>query len=63
MLPEGLMVLDSASAFTMSSGESPYARMRSGFTLTMMPRDEPPNGGGADTPGSVAKAGRTRLSA
>ena len=63
MLPEGLMGLASDSDLTMSSGESPYARIRSGFTLTMIPRELPPNGGGAETPGSVANAGRTRLSA
>jgi hypothetical protein len=37
--------------------------MRSGFTLMMIERALPPKGGGAETPGSVAKSGRTRLSA
>ena len=39
------------------------ARIRSGFTFTTIVRAPPPNGGGADTPGSVAKSGRTMFSA
>ena len=46
-----------------SSGEMPYARSLSGSSVTTMVRWLPPNGGGAETPGSVAKSGRTRFSA
>ena len=40
-----------------------YCRNRSGSTRITIVRWLPPNGGGAETPGSVAKIGRTRLSA
>src|SRR3989442_1049503 len=61
--PDGTTVLDRLTAATTSSGEKPYCRSRSGSTRTTMVRWLPPNGGGADTPGNVAKIGRTRFSA
>ena len=57
------MVLAAVIAATISSGEMPYARRRSGFSETRIVLALPPNGGGADTPGSVAKSGRTMFSA
>jgi hypothetical protein len=63
MLPLGLITFACEIACTISSGEKPSARIRSGFTFTAMVRAAPPNGGGADTPGSVAKSGRTMFSA
>src|SRR5258708_16701414 len=62
-LPEGVIVLAAVRAMTSSSGDMLYARRRSGFALTNIVRALPPNGGGADTPGSVAKSGRTRFKA
>ena len=63
MLPDGLRILAAVMAWTRSSGESPYARRRSGLALMTMVRALPPKGGGAETPGRVAKSGRTRLRA
>ena len=63
MLPDGLRTLACAMACTRSSGERLYARRRSGLALMMTVRALPPKGGGAETPGSVAKSGRTRLRA
>src|ERR1017187_3332876 len=63
MLPDGLMRFAAVTAATTSSGDMLYARKRSGFRLITMVRALPPNGGGAETPGSVAKSGRTRFSA
>jgi len=51
------------TAFTISSGDMESARSRSGSTRTTTVLWLPPNGGGAETPGSVAKVGRTLLSA
>src|SRR3989442_1192005 len=63
MFPDGLIRFAVVIAPTISSGDMLYARNRSGLTLMTMLRALPPNGGGADTPGNVAKSGRTRLSA
>src|SRR6266403_1743808 len=63
ILPEGLMRLAEQIAPTMSSGDRLYERRRSGLTFTTMLRALPPNGGGAETPGRVAKRGRTRFRA
>ena len=63
ILPDGLMRFAAVMAETISSGDMFKARSRSGFTLMRMLRALPPNGGGADTPGSVANSGRTRFSA
>jgi hypothetical protein len=46
-----------------SSGEIWYWRSLSGSSMTTMVRWFPPKGGGAETPGSVAKSGRTRFNA
>ena len=62
-LPDGRTVVARFTANTTSSGESRYCLSFSGSTRTTIVRWLPPNGGGADTPGSVAKMGRTRLSA
>ena len=62
-LPEGSTVLARLTALTTSSGESRYERIFSGSTLITMLRWLPPKGGGAETPGSVAKIGRTRFKA
>src|SRR5437660_12576672 len=62
-LPEGVIVLAVVRAMTSSSGDMLYARRRSGLALISIVRALPPNGGGADTPGNVAKSGRTRLRA
>jgi hypothetical protein len=51
------------SAVTISSGDMLYERSRSGSTLSTIVRALPPNGGGAETPGSVANSGRTRFNA
>src|SRR6266481_1135942 len=61
ILPDGLIRLASVIAFTTSSGEILHECKRSGLILTTMVRALPPNGGGAETPGNVAKRGRTRL--
>src|SRR6266478_5977014 len=63
MLPEGLIVLACERHWTISSGDKLQARIRSGLTLITIVRALPPKGGGAETPGKVAKRGRTRLSA
>ena len=63
MLPDGLIRFARVMAPTISSGLMLYERRRSGSTLTRIVRALPPNGGGADTPGSVANSGRTRFSA
>src|SRR6266487_1820416 len=62
-LPDGRTMVARFKADTTSSGESRYCLSLSGSTRTTIVRWLPPNGGGADTPGSVAKIGRTRLSA
>src|SRR5438874_12065251 len=63
MLPEGLMVLAAVRTETTSSGDRLYERKRSGLTFTTMLRALPPKGGGAETPGRVAKSGRTKFRA
>ncbi len=62
-LPAGVMVLAPAKAVTTSSGVTPVLRKRSGLRLIRIERALPPNGGGAETPGKVAKSGRTVFSA
>ncbi len=62
-LPEGSTVLARFTASTTSCGARRYDLIFSGSTLMTMLRWLPPKGGGADTPASVAKIGRTRLSA
>src|SRR5438045_7843408 len=63
MFPEGVIVLAAVIADTISSGDMLYARSRSGLTFTTMLRALPPKGGGAETPGNVAKSGRTMFKA
>src|SRR5438093_6345921 len=46
-----------------SSGEMRYCCSLSGLRVMTMVRWAPPNGGGAETPSSVANSGRTRFSA
>ena len=58
-VPEGLMTLPAESALTTSSGAIRYDRRRSGSSRTTTVRALPPNGGGAETPGSAANIGRT----
>src|SRR6266404_7490100 len=62
-LPEGVIVLAAVRGMTSLSGDMVYGRRRSGLALINIVRALPPNGGGADTPGNVAKSGRTRFSA
>ena len=62
-LPAGVMTLAPARAAATSSGVTPVLRRRSGMRLTKMLRALPPKGGGAETPGKVAKSGRTVLRA
>jgi hypothetical protein len=62
-LPDGSTVVARLTANTTASGDRRYSRSFSGSTRTTIVRWLPPNGGGADTPGSVAKMGLTRLSA
>ena len=62
-LPDGSTVEARLIAKTTSSGESRYCRSFSGSTRTTIVRWLPPNGGGAETPGNVAKIGRTRFRA
>src|SRR5439155_9163864 len=59
--PDGLIRFAAVIAATISSGEMLYERKRSGLRLMTMLRALPPKGGGADTPGKVAKSGRTRF--
>jgi hypothetical protein len=61
--PEGLIVFPLPIAATTSSGLMLYDRSLSGSTLITIVRGLPPNGGGADTPGSDAKRGVTIKSA
>jgi len=61
--PDGTTTFAALIAAITSSGVMLYARNRSGSTRNTMERWLPPNGGGAETPGSVAKSGRTRFSA
>src|SRR2546425_8186891 len=46
-----------------SSGEMRYCCSLSGLRVMTIVRWAPPNGGGAETPSSVANSGRTRFSA
>jgi hypothetical protein len=62
-LPEGSTVVALFTASITSSGERPYSRNFSGSTVITMLRWLPPKGGGAETPGRVAKIGLTRLRA
>lgn len=59
-LPAGEIRFPLFTAWTTSSGDMWYARIRSGSTWTTTVRAFSPKGGGADTPGSVANIGRTR---
>ena len=63
MLPDGITRVALLTAAMASSGEIRYCRSLSGSSVMTMVRWLPPNGGGADTPGSVANSGRTRLTA
>src|SRR5262249_18310851 len=58
-LPAGSVRFARASACATSSGDSWYERSFAGSTYTSIVRILPPDGGGADTPGSVASIGRT----
>src|SRR5687767_7761609 len=62
-LPEGLIELPLTSALITSSGDMPYDCSRWGSTVTTIVRALPPNGGGAETPGSLENIGRMRNSA
>src|SRR5881296_469632 len=62
-LPEGRTVVARLTLAITSSGESRYALIRSGSARTTILRWLPPKGGGAETPGKVAKIGLTRLRA
>ena len=62
-LPDGITRLAWFTAAIASSGEIRYCRSLSGFSRTTMVRWLPPKGGGAETPGNVAKIGRTRFNA
>ena len=62
-LPDGSTVVARLTATRPRPARAGTARSFSGSTRTTIVRWLPPNGGGADTPGSVAKIGRTRLSA
>ena len=62
-LPDGLIVLPLVSAPMTSSGERPNALSLSGLARITMLRAEPPNGGGAETPGRDENMGRTLKSA
>jgi len=64
IFPVGVMVFALAIAFTTSSGDMLNAASLSALSAYDNRRALPPiYGGGADTPGNVAKSGRTRLSA
>ena len=63
MLPEGMTRVALLTAAMASSGEMRYCWSLSGSSVMTMVRWLPPNGGGAETPGRVAKSGRTRFSA
>src|SRR5215208_5593972 len=62
-LPPGRIALPDATARATSSGDIRISRSRSGSTRMTTVRWLAPDGGGADTPGMVANAGRTRLRA
>lgn len=62
-LPEGLMVLPAERAAITSSGDSPVERRRAGSARIITLRADPPNGDGAETPGSEENSGRTLNSA
>ena len=61
--PDGITVFAFVTAVITSSGDIWYCRNLSGSNRTTMVRWLPPNGGGAETPGSVANKGLTRLMA
>src|SRR5580704_11816927 len=61
MLPDGITTLDLLTAAMASSGEMRYCRSFDGSSVMTIVLWLPPNGGGAETPGRVAKRGRTRL--
>src|SRR5688572_26465099 len=61
--PDGLIALPLDSAVITSSGVTPYDRSRSGSARSTIERALPPNGGGADTPGSDENIGLTLNSA
>jgi hypothetical protein len=63
MVPDGMTRLDLLTAEMASSGDIWYWRSLLGSSVTTMVFWFPPKGGGADTPGSVANSGRTRLMA
>ena len=63
MLPEGITRVALLTAAMASSGEMRYWWSLPGSSVTTMVRWFPPKGGGAETPGSVANSGRTRLMA
>src|SRR5258708_5763233 len=62
-LPDGVMALFCAIACTTSSADRLYMRSFSGLTLINTDRALEPKGGGADSPGTVANKGRTRVRA
>src|SRR6185437_4461835 len=62
-LPEGVMALFLATAFVTSSADKLYIRSFSGLTLMSTDLALEPKGGGAESPGTVANIGRTRVRA
>src|ERR1700694_2817415 len=61
MLPDGTTREAVLTAAMASCGEMRYCCSLSGFNVITIVRWLPPKGGGAETPGSVANNGRTRL--
>src|SRR5688572_21454711 len=61
--PDGATALPAFTASATCQSVMPCLVTASGFTFTTMVRWLPPNGGGADTPGSAANIGRTLNSA
>src|SRR5579863_955324 len=62
-LPDGVMALFFDIACTTSSADKLNWRSFSGFTLISTDRALEPNGGGAESPGTVANRGRIRVMA
>src|ERR1700748_2186099 len=62
-LPDGVIALFCEIAWTTSSADRLYMRSFSGLTLITTDRTLEPKGGGAESPGTVANRGRTRVSA
>src|SRR5262249_34531443 len=61
--PDGLIVLVLSRASTTSVGDMLWARRRSGSRWMTIERSLPPNGGGAEMPGTGENIGGIRLTA